>query len=241
MAFNEVNMTKPEILQLRYKRSLFRISIIYYLPISTSEHFFALLYRQFLSKLHRSIQNIHYNRCIWSLSLPISEKYYNSLRNILFYTHKNDWSRELNRCGARYWRVISTGGEEEIPNGSLPLHYVIPSKILDSEYNRLANSFRNGRAAIWVFSLGDVSLVRMAELLPTITDSAQENIMLENVRRCDPMTQPPHLLELSKCLPSNQDVQISYTKFRDLFTPDSTRHFLVKLIKPKLAHFARPF
>lgn len=114
-----------------------------------------------------------------------------------------------------------------MPGGTLPLQYVIPSMIPESDYNRLANSFRNGRAAIWVFGIGDVSLVRMAELMPTITDTAQENIMLENVRKCDPRTQQPYLMELSKCLPSNQDVQISYTKLRDLFTPDSTRHFLV--------------
>lgn len=114
-----------------------------------------------------------------------------------------------------------------MPGGTLPSHYVIPSMIPESDYSRLANSFRNGRAAIWVFGLGDVSLVRMAELMPTITDTAQENIMLENVRKCDPRTQQPHLMELSKCLPSNQDVQISYNKLRDLFTPDSTRHFLV--------------
>lgn len=149
----------------------------------------------------------------------------------MFYTHKNDWTRELNRCGAKNWQVVSTEGERGIPSGTLPGHYVIPSQIKECEYNQLANSFRNGRAAIWVFSLGDVSLVRMAELMPTITDMKQENTMMEKVRKCVPSAQQPQLVELSKYLPSNEDVQISYAKFRDLFAPDSTRQFLVNCLR----------
>lgn len=146
------------------------------------------------------------------------------------YNKKIDWSCELNRCGSINWRVLSTDQEDLMPSGSLPMHYVIPRSISETDYNKLANSFRNGRAAVWVYSLGNVSLVRMAELMPTITDTRQENTILEIIRKCDPMMRQPFIMELSKCLPSNQDVQISYTKLRDLFTPDSTRQFVVNAI-----------
>lgn len=161
------------------------------------------------------------------LPIDFSEKYYNTLRNISLYNKKIDWSCELNRCGAKNWRVLSLDQEDAIPSGTLPMHFVIPRSISEIDYSKLSNSFRNGRAAIWVYSLGDVSLVRLAELMPTITDTRQENVILEIIRKCDPNMQPPFIMELSKCLPSNQDVQISYTKFRDLCTPDTTRQFMV--------------
>lgn len=163
--------------------------------------------------------------------IVFSEKYYNPLRNITFYNKKIDWSCELNRCGAVNWRVLSMDHEGAIPSGTLPMHFVIPRSISEIEYVKIANSFRNARAAVWVFSLGNVSLVRMAELMPTITDTRQENMILEIVRKCDPMTIQPLVMELSKNLPSNQDVQASYIKLRDLLTPDSTRQFMVRVYK----------
>lgn len=142
-----------------------------------------------------------------------------------------DWSNEMVHCGAVGWRVLSLDREDAIPSGSLPMHFVIPKSISEIDYVKLANCFRNGRAAIWVYSLENAALVRMAELMPTITDTRQENAILEIVRKCDPLMRQPHLMELSKLLPSNNDVQISYTKLRDLFTPDSTRQFMVRWVE----------
>lgn len=133
----------------------------------------------------------------------------------------------MNRCGAVGWRVLSLEREDAIPSDSLPAHFVIPKMITEIEYVQLANHFRSGRAAIWVFSLENAALVRMAELMPTITDTRQENKILEIVRRCDPLMRQPYIMELSKILPNNHDVQISYTKLRDLFTPDTTSQFRV--------------
>lgn len=80
-----------------------------------------------------------------------------------------------------------------------------------------------------MFSLKSASLIRMAELLPTITDTKDENQMLECIRSCDSQRRQPHLMELSKCLPSIQDVLMSYSKLRELCTPDSPRQFMVIL------------
>lgn len=222
LALDDVSPTKANELQKRYRNLHFPINMICFLLTITS-------------KFHQ----INSFRAKWIIQIIVSfnrfsEKYYNTLRNISLYNKKIDWSCELNRCGAANWRVLSLDHDDALPSGSLPLHFVIPRSISEIEYTKLSNSFRNGRAAIWVYSLGNVSLVRMAELMPTITDTRQENMILEIIRKCDPMTRTPHIMELSKCLPSNQDVQISYTKLRDLLTPDSTRQFVVQYIIPSL-------
>lgn len=156
-----------------------------------------------------------------------SEKYYNTLRNIVLFNKKIDWTCELARCGATGWRVLSLDREDSVPSGTLPMHFVIPRSITETDYFKLANCFRNGRTAVWVYSLQNASLIRMAELMPTITDTRQENTILEIVRKCDPLMRQPFILELGKLLPNIQDVQISFTKLRDLFTPDTTRQFMV--------------
>lgn len=122
--------------------------------------------------------------------------------------------------------MLSLEREDNVPSGSLPMHFVIPRTISEADYFKLANCFRDGRAAIWVFSIQNAALVRMAELIPTITDTRQENTILEIVRKCDPLMRQPNIFDLGKRLPSIQDVQISFTKLRDLFTPDTTRQFM---------------
>lgn len=156
---------------------------------------------------------------------PSSENYYNTLRNITMFNKRADWAQELVRCGATGWRVLSVEREDSIPTGTLPMHYAIPRTIKESDYLKLANYFRNTRGAIWVFSLGDAALVRMAELLPTISNTLYENQMLEFVRTCSPARAQPHIIELSKCVPSVQDVQASYAKLKELCTAESDAKF----------------
>ncbi|XP_065094189.1 myotubularin-related protein 10-A, partial [Ochlerotatus camptorhynchus] len=77
-----------------------------------------------------------------------------------------------------------------------------------------------------VWSINNAALVRMAELVPEIASSTIENAMLEHVRRCDPLKNPLHLMELSKQLPSIQDVNLSYIKLRKLCIPENDREFM---------------
>lgn len=169
------------------------------------------------------------------------------------FNKKMDWSHELLRCGATGWRVLSREREDNIPERTLPMHYVIPKTVTEIEYIKLAESFNRSRAAIWVsffnlkstfyyyprqamksifylqvYSLENASLIRMAELIPTITDTKQENKMLELVRKCDPIMKQPYIMELNKVLPSIQEVQASFVKLRELCTPDCTRQFMVQ-------------
>lgn len=63
--------------------------------------------------------------------------------------------------------------------------------------------------------------------MPTITDTKQENQMLELVRKCDPLMKQPYIMELGKLLPSIQEVYLSYVKLKELCTSDSFRNFMV--------------
>lgn len=119
----------------------------------------------------------------------------------------------------------------ENDNG-LPKHFVVPKKLSDSEYFSLCQSFRCKRAAIWVWGLGNASLVRMADLLPDLLNnpkeqtSSKENLMLEHIRMCGKSS--PRCLELTKGLPSIQDVYQSYSKMRVLCAPTSDRELTIQ-------------
>lgn len=65
----------------------------------------------------------------------------------------------------------------------------------------------------------------MADLLPTITDRTQENILLEHIRRSHPEKRQPVVMDLAKDCPSPKDVHTSFCKLRELCTPDSIRLF----------------
>lgn len=73
--------------------------------------------------------------------------------------------------------------------------------------------------------MNGAALVRMGEIVPTIPERTQENIMLENVRKSHPSKKQPNVLDLSKECPSPKEVQSSYIRFRELCTPETVRQF----------------
>lgn len=157
------------------------------------------------------------------------EKYYNASRSIRTFREDTDWIQELERCGISYqngaWRVLSQ--EHPMCENGLPQHFVVPKSLTNFEYFKLCESFRCKRAAIWVWSLGGASLVRMADLLPDLLKETHthpnESLMFENIRKCSLQKTAPRYLELTKVLPSLQDVQVSYIKLRALCAPVSDR------------------
>uniref|UniRef100_A0A8D8FN09 Myotubularin-related protein 10-B n=3 Tax=Culex pipiens TaxID=7175 RepID=A0A8D8FN09_CULPI len=155
------------------------------------------------------------------------EKYYSSIRYVSMFDNKCDWIKEVKRCGSESgWRVL-TRDRMEI-DSSLPMHYVVPRHLSDVEYVNISKSFRNGRSAIWVWSVGNANLVRMAELKPEIASPTIENTLLEHVRKCDPSKRAPHLMELSKLLPRIQEVNFAYLKLRKLCTPETDSDFMAQ-------------
>lgn len=167
-----------------------------------------------------------------NISFNFREKYYNTSRSIRTYNDDNDWNHELQRCGISAsngtWRVIKRQSPGNIDG--LPKFFVIPKHLSDEKYFDLCKSFRCNRAAIWVWSAGNgASLVRMADLLqehlnnPKENTFSTDNLMLEHIRLCASFKNQPRCIELSRGLPSLQDVQQSYTRLRALCTPVSDR------------------
>lgn len=65
----------------------------------------------------------------------------------------------------------------------------------------------------------------MSDLIPTVPDRTQENIMLEHIRKSHPEKRQPYIIDLTKECPSPKEVQTSYSKLRELCAPESKRQF----------------
>lgn len=172
-----------------------------------------------------------------SFAYAYKEHYYSTtLVGVSMYGSKNDWARELIRCGATEWQVISASSVPQLQNRlqackyQLPPHFVIPKCCEVERFLQLSLAFCDSRAAFWVYSYGSsaASLVRLAELQPaSLQDSKMENIMLELVRKCDVRKQLKLILLTDK-LPNIQDVQRAYHKLRRLCTPETPEKFMLQ-------------
>ncbi|EDX01702.1 myotubularin-related protein 10-B [Drosophila yakuba] len=165
------------------------------------------------------------------------EPYYSTLgaSGTSMYATKNDWARELIRCGATEWQVVSSASVQLLQNPlqagkyTVPPHFVIPKSCSVDRFLDLSRAFCDSRAAFWVYSYGSsAALVRLAELQPAAQqDTKSENVMLELVRKCDAGRQLK-LLQLTDRLPSIQDVLRAYQKLRRLCTPETPEKFMLQ-------------
>lgn len=171
-----------------------------------------------------------------SFAYCYQEPYYSTLSKtgVSMYATKNDWARELIRCGSSNWQVISCEslpmlqGERISSRYTLPPHFVIPKACDIEKFLNLSRAFWDSRAAFWVYGYGNASLVRLAELKPSQQqDRTLENIMLEVVRSANDQKKL-HLLQLTDNLPSIQDVLKAYQKLRRLCCPETAQHFVVE-------------
>ncbi|XP_017130477.1 myotubularin-related protein 10-B [Drosophila elegans] len=165
------------------------------------------------------------------------EPYYSTLgaSGTSMYATKNDWARELIRCGATEWQVVSSASVQLLQNPlqaskySVPPHFVIPKSCSVDRFLDLSRAFCDSRAAFWTYSYGgSAALVRLAELQPAAQqDTKSENVMLELVRKCD-VGRQLILLQLTDRLPSIQDVLRAYHKLRRLCTPETPEKFMLQ-------------
>ncbi|XP_017061620.1 myotubularin-related protein 10-B [Drosophila ficusphila] len=172
-----------------------------------------------------------------SFAYAHKEPYYSTLgaSGTSMYATKNDWARELIRCGATEWQVVSSASVQLLQNPlqagkyTVPPHFVIPKSCSVDRFLDLSRAFCDSRAAFWVYSYGNsAALVRLAELQPAAQqDTKSENVMLELVRKCDAERQL-RLLQLTDRLPSIQDVLRSYQKLRRLCTPETPEKFMLQ-------------
>lgn len=171
-----------------------------------------------------------------SFAYSYKEPYYPTLSKsaVSMYNTKNDWARELIRCGTSNWQVISAESEPILQHArhssryTLPPHFVIPKACEVEMFLNWTLAFCDSRAVFWVYGYGNASLVRLAELKPNNQqDTKIENTMLEVVRASNDQKKL-HLLQLTDRLPSILDVHKAYEKLRRLCAPESPQHFSVE-------------
>lgn len=89
------------------------------------------------------------------------------------FSERHEWEDELIRTcskSASKWRITSQDFTFQLST-SLPRWLIIPHSVLDCDFSIASRAFRCSRPPIWTWSSPNgAALVRMADLLPTITD-----------------------------------------------------------------------
>ncbi|KAI5730573.1 hypothetical protein M8J76_015286 [Diaphorina citri] len=156
------------------------------------------------------------------------EPYVSCVRDVFSFREAGEWGKELARTQSIGWRLSSVNHDFQL-SPSLPQWIVVSSTVLDWQLTEASRHFRCGRPPLWCWSSSSgAALVRTADIIPTITDRVQENIMLETVRKAHPKLTQPIVLDLAKDLPSPKELETSFNKLRDLCTPDSLHQFWVQ-------------
>lgn len=156
------------------------------------------------------------------------QPYVKCVKDVSSFREAGEWGKELARTQSLGWRLSSVNHGFQIST-SLPQWVVVSSTVLDWQLTEAARHFRCGRPPLWCWSSSSgAALVRTADIIPTITDRVQENIMLETVRKAHPKLTQPIVLDLAKDLPSPKDLDISFNKLRDLCTPGNLKYHTVK-------------
>ncbi|KAG8224111.1 hypothetical protein J437_LFUL001805 [Ladona fulva] len=147
--------------------------------------------------------------------------------NVCLFQDQHDWLAELQRTKCRGWRISSVNCNFRM-SPYLPQHLVIPLEVSDQTYMNASKHFQGNFPPVWCWgTTTGAALLRMADIDPSITERDQENIMLEKVRRSHPKQQQPYVIDLH-VLPSPKDVQNSFTKFRELCTPETIEQFWIQ-------------
>jgi len=91
--------------------------------------------------------------------------------------------------------------------------------VTDSQLTDAARHFQGNRPPVWSWTNAyGAALVKMPELLPTITERMHENIMFENIRKSHPQKNPPIVIELNKEI-NVKLIAMAFTKFTNLCSP----------------------
>lgn len=103
----------------------------------------------------------------------------------------------------------------------------MPASVTDSQLTGAASHFQDNRPPVWSWTNNrGATLVKMSELIPTITERTQENIMLENIRKSHPQKQPMAVIDLNKEV-NVKSVANGFSKFISLCSPGITCTFYV--------------
>lgn len=109
---------------------------------------------------------------------------------------------------------------------SLPQYIIVPASVTDSQLTGAAAHFQDGRPPIWAWSNNrGAALVKMSELMPTIAERTQENIMLENIRKSHPSKLAMAVFDLNKEI-NVKSIAVGFSKFIALCSPGLFNNFM---------------
>ncbi|XP_015112099.1 myotubularin-related protein 10-B [Diachasma alloeum] len=159
------------------------------------------------------------------------EVYYSSIdKNVKFFRDLSDWRGEFDRTAQgnevlkRNWRLSSANVAFQL-SPSLPQYIIVPASVTDNQLTGAAGHFQEGRPPVWSWSNSrGAALVKMSELMSTITERTQENIMLENIRKSHPQKLAMAVLELNKEI-TVKSIATSFSKLVALCSPENIRQF----------------
>ncbi|XP_072138762.1 myotubularin-related protein 10-A-like isoform X1 [Mobula birostris] len=143
-------------------------------------------------------------------------------RTRLFESHL-DWESELDRTGARGWRVSLVNERFEV-SASLSRFLVVPRTILDLDIKSLSALFTEGRIPRWHWHHAGSNLLRMGTFQSTSFTQRDGLSKLEEMV-CGGHTQLV-IADLGEDLPSPADIQQAYSRLRSLCAcelPGATR------------------
>lgn len=147
----------------------------------------------------------------------------NLIKEVRFFQSKHDWEKELQRTGCPNWRLSHFNFNYQVSPLMIEI-LIVPQSVTDIIIIDAVEKFRNRFCPVWVWGTPKgAALVRMADLLPTITDRTEENKLLEHIRKSHPEKKPPYIIDLTN--PSPKEINSSYLKLRDLCTPENPRIF----------------
>lgn len=110
---------------------------------------------------------------------------------------------------------------------SLSQYVIVPASVTDSQLTDAARHFQDNRPPVWSWTnVYGAALVKMSELLPTITERRQENIMFENVRKSHPQKMPPVVIELNKEI-NVKLIAVGFSKFISLCSAGKLTNYIV--------------
>ncbi|XP_054707897.1 myotubularin-related protein 10-B-like [Uloborus diversus] len=163
--------------------------------------------------------------------------------NSFLFTQPCHWESELERCKCPGWRVTQAN-EKFLLCDSLPESFVVPSILLDMNLNKTAPHFAAHRVPTWSWGCSSgASIVRMASLDPSISDSKQRDVMIDAISRASPRQLPVQIFNLDESCSSYKEIQSSFLKLKDLCMPstpqefwESDNNYLSKLDSTKWLH-----
>ncbi|EFN85801.1 myotubularin-related protein 10-B isoform X1 [Harpegnathos saltator] len=161
------------------------------------------------------------------------EAYYSSLdKNVQLFRDISDWQNELRRTLSndqirKAWRLSTVNAKFQLCP-SLSQYVIVPASVTDRQLTDAAKHFQGNRPLVWSWtSVYGAALVKMSELLPTITERRHENIMFENIRKSHPQKMQPVVIELNKEI-NVKLIAVGFSKFISLCSAENIRQFWVQ-------------